>query len=98
MATLIVSYPSADGSSFDYDYYEANHLPLVKAAWSDAGLVSAEGFKPADKTQPFVMIAVLHFADEASIDAALALPATAGVMGDIPKFTSISPLIFRATD
>jgi hypothetical protein len=31
---LFVTYPAADGATFDRDYYVATHLPLVEEQWA----------------------------------------------------------------
>lgn len=98
MATLIVSYPLAEGSTFDRDYYLSTHIPLAQAAWGELGLQSAEILFPAAGLQPLAGLIILRFKDQASIDAALNSPATAKVIGDVANFTNIAPLIFRASD
>ena len=36
MTTIIVTYPREDGASFDFDYYEGTHMPLVAKRWGGA--------------------------------------------------------------
>ncbi|WPC03850.1 EthD family reductase [Pseudomonas benzenivorans] len=98
MATLIVSYPLTEGSTFDRDYYLSTHIPIAQAAWGEFGLQSAEILFPASAPQPLAGLVILRFKDQASIDAALSSPATAKVIGDVANFTNIAPLIFRAND
>lgn len=47
MATLIVSYPAAEGMDLDREYYLATHISLVRAAWGECGLQSVEVLFPA---------------------------------------------------
>lgn len=98
MATLIVSYPLTEGSTFNREYYLSTHIPLAQAAWGEFGLQSAEILFPAPGPQPLSGIIILRFNDQACIDAALNSPATAKVIGDVVNFTNIVPLIFRASD
>ncbi|CAB3764071.1 ethyl tert-butyl ether degradation protein EthD [Burkholderia puraquae] len=98
MATLIVSYPAVEGVPFDREYYLATHAPLVRAAWGEFGLQSAEVLFPASGSQPFACVTVLRFSDQAGIDAALSSARTAEVIGDVPNFTHLQPTIFRAGD
>lgn len=98
MATLIVSYSATKGSRFDQQYYLDQHIPIVRAAWEEFGLLSAEALFPADETQPFVAVGILRFRDQASIDAALGSAGTGRVIGDIANFTDIGSSIFRASD
>lgn len=96
MATIVVSYPSGEGATFDRAYYVETHLPLAQEAWGDKGLTGAEVYFASDHTQPFAAVAALKFESQAAIDLALASPGTARVMGDIPNFTNVQPVLFRA--
>lgn len=97
MATLVVRYPMHKGAMFDADYYTKTHIPLVEKAWRSHGLTGAEILFPHG-AQPDAAMALLRFRDQAAIDAAMASPDTADVMGDVPKFTDISPALYRAGD
>lgn len=97
MANLVVTYPRAEGASFDAAYYRDTHIPLVEASWSESGLVGSEILWPFDSTQPFAAMVVLRFRDAAAIDTALASAATGAVMADVAKFTDIQPSIYRTT-
>lgn len=97
MATILVRYPAHDGAKFDADYYARSHIPLVEKAWGPHGLTGAEILFPHGE-QPDVAMVLLRFRDQAAIDAAMASPDTAEVMGDVPKFTDISPALYRAGD
>lgn len=98
MATLIVSYPLAEGSTFDRDYYLSTHIPLARSAWGEFGLQSAEVLFPSAGPQPLAGVAILRFSDQAGIDAALSSATTLEVIGDVANFTNIAPMIFRADD
>lgn len=98
MATLIVSYPLSQDSTFDRDYYIATHIPLVQNTWGNLGLQSAEILFPAAGPQPLAGLAILRFESQARLDAALSSPAAAKVIGDVGNFTNIVPLLFRADD
>lgn len=98
MATLIVSYPLTEGSTFDQDYYLSTHIPLARSAWAEFGLQSAEILFPNRGPQPLAGLAILRFDEQAGIDAVFASPKTAEVIGDVANFTNITPVIFRAND
>ena len=95
MIRVSVMYPKQDGGEFDYDYYLSTHMPLVKERWGDAlrgcevhkGIGGAGG---ADET--YVTVAGLKFDDVPAFEAALAAHAEE-IMGDIPNFTNIDPVI-----
>lgn len=94
---LIVSYPPTDGATFDRNYYTATHMPLVRAKWGPAGLTDAVAMFPDDDAPAALAVAVLTFTDGAARDAAMAGPDAAEVFGDVPNFTTISPVAQRLT-
>ncbi|HEY0269541.1 MAG TPA: EthD family reductase [Sphingomonas sp.] len=96
MSRLFVTYSASPGARFDRDYYVTRHLPLVEEHWGPAGLTSAQAYFPATPAATEIAIAVLTFADDASIDRALASPATPIVLGDLVNFTDIAPEMSRA--
>lgn len=96
MVRLFVTYAAGDGTRFDRDYYVATHLPLVEKEWGPAGLQTARAYFPAGDG-PDVAVAVLTFASDDAIAAALASSSVATVMGDVPNFTDITPTIARGT-
>lgn len=96
-ATLIVSYPVTDGAKFDWDYYTGTHMPLVREAFGPLGLTEAIALTPDDDAPVSVAVAVLTFRDAAARDAALGSPSAAGVFGDVPNFTDLTPVAQRMT-
>ena len=95
MIRVNVMYPKQDGGSFDYDYYLNTHMPLVGERWS--GVVRAmevyrglSGAGGAD--EPYVTVASLKFDSVEAFQQALDAHA-AEIMGDIPNFTNINPVI-----
>lgn len=95
MPTLVVSYPLGDGTHFDAEYYVETHIPLVRTCWTPYGLSSAEVLLPQGD-QPWHGAVLLRFESSAAIDAALGGIETPKVMADLPKFTNIAPVIYRA--
>jgi uncharacterized protein (TIGR02118 family) len=95
MASLVVSYPTHDGATFDAAYYLDTHIPLVEDAWGPCGLTGADILWPADEGQPNAAMVVLRFRDSAAIDAAMASTRTPEVLGDVAKFTNIQPSLYR---
>lgn len=97
MATVSVVYPRASGTTFDYDYYQNTHLPLVVQRWADAGLVSGEallGKSAADGSDaPFFAIGIIHFESSDALRAALSGEYAPEVIGDIRNFTDVQPII-----
>ncbi len=88
MIRLSVFYPTAEGASFDHDYYRDTHVPLALRSW---GLERAEIDRGVDG--PYV--AAVHFTFD-SLDAlqqAMAAEGTADVLADIANYTSIAPVL-----
>lgn len=98
MASLVVTYPRSEGATFDAEYYANVHIPLARKHWEPCGMTAADVLFPADAAQPYAAMVVMRFADAAAIDKAMAAPGTPEVMGDVPKFTSIRPNVFRSAD
>lgn len=96
MVKVSVFYPNEDGKRFDWDYYIGPHCSLLKELLSpaltkleiDKGLA---GGTPGSKA-PYIAVAHLHFD---SVDSFLGSFTTHGaaIMGDIPKYTDINPVV-----
>jgi uncharacterized protein (TIGR02118 family) len=89
-------YPRKDGARFDWSYYTATHVPMVgqklggalKSASIEQGIGGgAPGSPPA-----FVAIANLTFESVTAFQTAFG-PHAQEIMADIPKYTSIEPII-----
>ncbi len=96
MIKVSVLYPNKSGAKFDTSYYFAKHMPLVarklgaavKTTSVDQGLAGpAPGSSPA-----FVMMAHFTFDSVGDFQSAFG-PHAAEIMGDIPNYTSIEPII-----
>jgi uncharacterized protein (TIGR02118 family) len=96
MVVFSVLYPAQADGRFDFAYYAATHLPLVKAAFADTGLQSLEvlrGLSAGDGgAVPFVVMAHLTFDSPEALQASLTGPRAGEVFGDIANFTNIAPL------
>ena len=96
MIKVSVLYPSAEGKKFDMTYYCNRHMPMVKEklgpeckrADVDQGLGGGQpGSRPA-----FVAMAHLIFDSVDAFQNAFA-PHADAIMGDIPNYTDIQPVI-----
>ena len=96
MIKVSVMYENGEGKKFDMTYYCEKHIPMVKQKLGaacrrldvDAGLGgAAPGSKPA-----FVAMANLLFDSVDEFQRAFA-PHADAIMGDIPNYTDIQPLI-----
>lgn len=97
MATLSVVYPRSPGATFDYDYYQAKHLPLAGRRWADAGMVGGEALlgqsTPNGSETPYFAIGILHFESADALNAALTGEHAAEILGDIRNFTDAEPVV-----
>jgi len=66
MIPLSVFYPSTEGATFDHDYYQNKHVPLVDKTW---GLDGAEIDKGLDG--PYLAAVHLRFDSQEALAAAM---------------------------
>ena len=95
MIRVNVMYPKQDGGSFDYDYYLNTHMSLVGERWADGlrGMEVYRGLSGAGgAAETYVTIANLKFDSVEAFQQALEAHAQE-IMGDIPNFTNIDPVI-----
>lgn len=91
-----VLYPNGEGKTFDMDYYCNKHIPMAAGLLGDAvlsatvehGLGGAEPDSPA----PFLAMGNLYFASLESFQNSFG-PHAAQIMGDVPNYTNIEPVI-----
>ncbi|AFO90088.1 EthD family reductase [Phaeobacter inhibens] len=93
--SLQVIYPASEDATFDYDYYEKTHLPLLEEHWGDMmdtveasrGIASGPDAPPA-----FLLIATITFPDMETLDTAMAEKG-GPIIDDVANFTNIRPQI-----
>jgi len=96
MIRVSVMYPRTEGADFDMDYYVNKHMPMVRDRCGDPlkNMTIDEGISGGMPNQPaaYVCIGTLTFD---SIDAFQGSfgPHMAEIMGDIPNYTTIAPVI-----
>jgi uncharacterized protein (TIGR02118 family) len=88
MIKLSVFYPTAEGSTFDHEYFRTTHVPMALKAW---GLPEAEIDKGVNG--PYAAAAHFRFESPDALDQAFALPATADVVADVANYTNITPVM-----
>lgn len=96
MAIFSVLYKPTKTSKFDHAYYDETHIPLLKEAFKDTGLLGVlvlKGLSDGDgKDAPFVAMAHLSFESPEALQASLTGPRGAEVLADVKKFTNIKPI------
>jgi uncharacterized protein (TIGR02118 family) len=96
MFKVTILYPNGEDKTFDMDYYEKKHMPMVagflgknlKFYEIDKGIA---GRTPNDKV-PFVAIGYFYIVDVAEYNNAIAQNIDA-IINDIKKYTNIQPVI-----
>lgn len=96
MFKVEILYPNGEDKTFDMDYYENKHMPLVagflgdnlKFYEIDKGM---SGRTPNDKV-PFVAIGYFYIRDVAAYNKAIAENRDA-VISDIKNYTNIQPIV-----
>ena len=91
-----VLYPSGEGKHFDMNYYSNDHVSLlqdllgnsIKGASIEKGL---GGGAPGEKA-PYEAMGNLYFESMESFQSSFG-PNAAKIMGDVPNFTNIDPLV-----
>lgn len=95
MIRVHVMYPKQDGGNFDYDYYLDKHIPLVQELLGSALKeirVYRGGPGPDGSPESFVTMASLFF-DNHEVFGESFGPHAEQILGDIPNFTNIPPVV-----
>jgi uncharacterized protein (TIGR02118 family) len=96
MIKVSVLYPSDSGESFDMDYYKTKHMPMVQRLCGSAckGIAAESGISSGapGTTAPFIAVGHLLFDSVEEFGAAFN-PHAAEIMGDIPNYTKVQPII-----
>ncbi len=88
MIRVSVFYPSAEGATFDHDYYRDTHVPLCVRTWNPK---SAEIDKGIDG--PNVAAVHLTFDSLDALEQAMASEGTAAILADVANYTTIEPVM-----
>ena len=96
MIKVSVLYPHSEGATFDMDYYVTKHIPMVRQKLGSAckGSAVEQGIAGGAPGSPPAFIAMGHLLfDSADAFQKAFAPHTAEIMGDIPNYTKIQPII-----
>lgn len=96
MIKVSVMYPNGDGSKFDMNYYLEKHIPMALKLVGDAckGCTVDEGVGGGEPGSPATYAAMGNLLFE-SVEAFQGSfgPNAEEIMGDLPNFTNISPVV-----
>ena len=93
---VAILYPNGEGKTFDMDYYESKHMPMV-AGFLANNLIFYEidkgiaGRTPADKI-PYLAIGYFYVKDVAEYNKAIGENIDA-IISDFKNYTNIQPII-----
>lgn len=96
MIKVSVMYPHKSGARFDHAYYKDKHLPLVKARMGAAcrSYTIDKGLAGGAPGSPATYAAMCHiFVDSVEAFQKSFGPHAAEIMGDIPNYTDIQPVV-----
>lgn len=96
MIKVSVLYPFSEGARFDMDYYLDTHMELVKEKLGSAckGAAVEEGISGVapDSSPTYVAMGHLLFDSVEAFGEAFG-PHAEAIMGDIPNYTDIEPIV-----
>jgi uncharacterized protein (TIGR02118 family) len=95
MYCVSIAYPTKGGGTFDFDYYAQKHIPMVTrllGANVDRAEVRKGVASPDGSAASFVCMANIWIKSVDEFQAALAKYGNE-IMGDIPHFTNIQPIL-----
>jgi uncharacterized protein (TIGR02118 family) len=87
---MTIVYENGDGITFDFDYYEQTHMPLIMSRYgsSISRFELRRGPPPVDGVRPpYIATVSIWIADGEAFDAAAAVH-QAALQADVPKFTN----------
>ena len=96
MIKVSVMYPYTPGARFDHDYYRDQHMPMLKARMGDACLSYTidKGLAGGAPGEPPTYVGMCHvFCDSVEAFQSGFGPHAKEIMGDIPNYTDLSPVI-----
>lgn len=96
MIKVSVMYPAKQGARFDHDYYRDQHMPLLARLMGDVckRYTIDKGLAGGAPGQPPTYVAMCHvYADSAEAFMAAFGPHAKQIMGDIPNYTDIAPVM-----
>lgn len=96
MIKVSVLYPNGENKTFDMDYYVNKHLPLVGSLLGDKlkGATVEQGIGGAapGSAAPYAGMGNMYFNSVEDFGSSFG-PNAAKIMGDLPNFTNIEPVI-----
>jgi uncharacterized protein (TIGR02118 family) len=96
MIKVSVLYPNSGNSKFDANYYFTKHMPMVRDKLGAAckSVTAEQGVTGGAPGSPPPFVAMCHFLfDSADAFQKAMAPHASEIMGDIPNYTNIQPVM-----
>ena len=96
MIKVSVMYPNNPGARFDHGYYRDKHLPMVKRLMGEhlKSYTIDKGLAGGAPGAPATYVAMCHlYCDSVEAFQAGFGPHTKEILGDIPNYTDLSPVL-----
>jgi uncharacterized protein (TIGR02118 family) len=96
MIKVSVLYPNRGDAKFDMNYYVTKHMPMVRQKLAPAckGVAVEQGIAGGAPGTPPAFVAMGHLLfDSADAFQKAMAPHASEIMGDIPNYTNIQPVI-----
>ena len=96
MVKVTILYPNDEGKTFDMDYYSNKHMPMVASLLGDSlkllEIDKGISGRTPDEPIPYLAIGYLYF-DQLSAYQNSFGPNAEKIVGDIPNYTNIQPVV-----
>ncbi len=96
MIKVTILYPNSEGKTFDMDYYSNKHMPMVASLLGDSLKLLAidKGIagRTPDEPIPYLGIGYLYFDTLSAYQNSFG-PNAEKIVGDIPNYTNIEPVV-----
>ncbi len=96
MVKVTILYPNGDGKTFDMDYYANKHMPMLANVLGDSlkllKIDKGIAGRTPDEPIPYLAIGYLYFDTLSAYQNAFA-PNAEKIVGDIPNYTNIQPVV-----
>ena len=96
MIKVTIMYPNEEGKTFDMDYYKNSHMPMLAELFGSAmkqyKIDNGIGGRTPEEPIPFLAIGYLYFDKLSDYEQAFG-PNADQILGDIPNYTNIRPIV-----
>lgn len=96
LVKVTILYPNEEGKTFDMDYYSNKHMPMVASLLGDSlkllEIDKGLSGRTPDEPIPFLAIGYLYFDTLSAYQNSFG-PNAEQIVGDIPNYTNIQPVL-----